>query len=239
MTANTAVRRHAIARRKSGGVHGHVSDHPGIASIVIGTLAVGCPAYHRLACRYSADAMIDGITNPISGVSPARAGGRSWAYVVQGPNCIGAGVPTFLRPCVTALAHESVIAAWAVVTGGAEIAAAIKPQQGHPGRTVVARTARSRSREGARVCVSGGRCRRHGVRARRLHNRGRADPRHVCFGVRSRRTVANRCMPGGRLRSPLAAVDHTSVQTSGKPRRDVLPEGSSNCFRRERRAHSL
>ena len=100
----------------------------GIASIVIGILAVGWPGMTiaLLIGIFGAYAIIDGITNLFIGFSPARAGGHSWAYVVQGLIGIGAGVLTFLWPGITALALVFFIAAWAVVTGVFEIVAAIR-----------------------------------------------------------------------------------------------------------------
>jgi uncharacterized membrane protein HdeD (DUF308 family) len=100
----------------------------GIASIVIGILAVGWPGMTiaLLIGIFGAYAIIDGITNLFIGFSPARAGGRSWAYVAQGLVGIAAGVLTFLWPGVTALALVFFIAAWAVATGVIEIVAAIR-----------------------------------------------------------------------------------------------------------------
>jgi uncharacterized membrane protein HdeD (DUF308 family) len=100
----------------------------GIVSIVIGILAIAWPGMTIavLVGIFGAYAIIDGITNLFIGFSPARAGGRSWAHVVQGLVGIGAGVLAFLWPGVTALALVFFIAAWAVVTGVFEIVAAIR-----------------------------------------------------------------------------------------------------------------
>jgi uncharacterized membrane protein HdeD (DUF308 family) len=103
----------------------------GLASIVIGVLAITWPGVTIavLVGIFGAYAIIDGITNLFIGFSHARAGGRSWAHVVQGLVGIGAGVLTFLWPGVTALALVFFIAAWAVVTGVFEIVAAIRLRQ--------------------------------------------------------------------------------------------------------------
>jgi uncharacterized membrane protein HdeD (DUF308 family) len=100
----------------------------GVASIVIGILAVAWPGMTIavLVGIFGVYAIIDGITNLFIGFSPARAGGRSWAHVAQGLVGIGAGILTFLWPGVTALALVLFIATWAVVTGVFEIVAAIR-----------------------------------------------------------------------------------------------------------------
>ena len=100
----------------------------GIASIVIGILAIAWPGITIavLVGIFGAYAIIDGITNLFIGFSRARAEDRSWAHVVQGLVGIGAGVLAFLWPGITALALVFFIAAWAVVTGVFEIVAAIR-----------------------------------------------------------------------------------------------------------------
>ncbi len=100
----------------------------GIAGIVVGILAVAWPGITIavLVGIFGVYAIIDGITNLFIGFSRSRVGGRSWAHVIQGLVGIGAGVLTFLWPGVTALALVFFIAAWAIVTGAFEIAAAIK-----------------------------------------------------------------------------------------------------------------
>jgi uncharacterized membrane protein HdeD (DUF308 family) len=100
----------------------------GIASIVIGILAIAWPGVTIavLVGIFGAYAIIDGVTNLFMGFSRERAGGRSWAHVAEGLVGIGAGVLAFLWPGVTALALVLFIAAWAAVTGVFEIVAAIR-----------------------------------------------------------------------------------------------------------------
>jgi uncharacterized membrane protein HdeD (DUF308 family) len=100
----------------------------GIASIVIGILAIAWPGMTIavLVGIFGVYAIIDGLTNLFIGFSPARAGGRSWAHLVQGLVGIGAGVLAFLWPGVTALVLVFFIAAWAIMTGVFEIVAAIR-----------------------------------------------------------------------------------------------------------------
>jgi uncharacterized membrane protein HdeD (DUF308 family) len=100
----------------------------GIASIVIGILAIAWPGMTIavLVGIFGVYAIIDGVTNLFLGFSRARTGDRSWAHVAQGLVGVGAGILAFLWPGVTALALVFFIAAWAVVTGVFEIAAAIR-----------------------------------------------------------------------------------------------------------------
>jgi len=100
----------------------------GIASIVIGILAVAWPGITIavLVGIFGVYAIIDGISNLFIGFSPAHAGSRSWAHVAQGLVGIGAGVLAFMWPGITALALVLFIATWAVVTGVIEIVAAIR-----------------------------------------------------------------------------------------------------------------
>ena len=100
----------------------------GIASIVIGILAIAWPGMTIavLVGIFGVYAIVDGITNLFIGFSRARADDRSWAHVAQGLVGIGAGVLAFVWPGVTALALVFFIAAWAVVTGVFEIVAAIR-----------------------------------------------------------------------------------------------------------------
>jgi uncharacterized membrane protein HdeD (DUF308 family) len=100
----------------------------GIAGIAIGILAVAWPGMTIavLVGIFGIYAIIDGITNLFVGFSGSRAGGRSWAHVAQGVVGIGAGILTFAWPGITALALVWFIAAWAIVTGALEIAAAVR-----------------------------------------------------------------------------------------------------------------
>lgn len=100
----------------------------GIAGIVIGLLAVAWPGITIavLVGIFGVYAIIDGLTNLFIGFARSRAGGRSWAHVIQGVVGIAAGVLTFVWPGITALALVWFIAAWAIVTGVLEIVAAVR-----------------------------------------------------------------------------------------------------------------
>jgi uncharacterized membrane protein HdeD (DUF308 family) len=100
----------------------------GIVSIVIGIVAIAWPGMTIavLVGIFGVYAIIDGVTTLFIGFSRERAGGRSWAHVVQGLVGICAGVLAFLWPGITALALIFFIAAWALMTGVFEIVAAIR-----------------------------------------------------------------------------------------------------------------
>ncbi len=100
----------------------------GIVGIVIGVLAFLWPGLTIavLVGIFALYAVIDGVTNLILGVTRSPRHGRSWPLAVEGLVGIAACVLTFLWPGITALALVWFIAAWAVVTGVFEIAAAIR-----------------------------------------------------------------------------------------------------------------
>src|ERR1700687_1427712 len=81
----------------------------GLVGVLIGILAVTWP----------------GMTIAVLALSRTRTHGRSWALSLQGVAGIVAGVLTFIWPGVTALVLVLFIGAWAIVTGGFEIAAAV------------------------------------------------------------------------------------------------------------------
>jgi uncharacterized membrane protein HdeD (DUF308 family) len=100
----------------------------GIVGVLIGFVAFAWPGITiaALVGIFGVYAIIDGITNLILGLNRTPTRGRSWASVFQGIIGIAAGVLTFLWPGVTALALVFFIAAWAIVTGVLEVAAAVR-----------------------------------------------------------------------------------------------------------------
>jgi uncharacterized membrane protein HdeD (DUF308 family) len=100
----------------------------GLVGVVIGILAVAWPGITMavLVAIFALYALLDGITNLVLGVTSTSTHGRSWAHALMGIIGIAAGVVTFLRPGVTALALVLFIGAWAIVTGVFEIVAAIR-----------------------------------------------------------------------------------------------------------------
>ena len=100
----------------------------GIIAIAFGAAAFVWPGVTLaiLISLFGAYALVDGITTLLLGVLGAGSNERWWAAVLSGVVGVLAGVATFVQPAATALALVYVIAAWALVTGGLQIFAAIR-----------------------------------------------------------------------------------------------------------------
>jgi uncharacterized membrane protein HdeD (DUF308 family) len=100
----------------------------GIAGIIFGVLTFFWPEISLVALvlLFGAFAFADGVFALINGIRERRANDRWWLLILHGLMGIGAGVVTLLWPGISALALLYVIAAWALVTGALEIAAAIR-----------------------------------------------------------------------------------------------------------------
>jgi uncharacterized membrane protein HdeD (DUF308 family) len=112
----------------------------GILGLVVGALAFSWPGITLAVVVgiFAVYALIDGVTNLILGLTKTATHGRSWANALQGVVGIAAAVLTFLWPGVTALALVWFIAAWAIVTGVFEVAAAIKLRKAIRGEWLLA-----------------------------------------------------------------------------------------------------
>jgi uncharacterized membrane protein HdeD (DUF308 family) len=100
----------------------------GLAAVSFGVVALAWPGISLLALvlLWAAYALLDGV---VSVAVAARAGeeGRRWGWMLfEGLVGIGAGVLTAIWPGITAFVLLMVIAVWAVLTGIAEIVAAIQ-----------------------------------------------------------------------------------------------------------------
>ncbi len=98
----------------------------GLAAIAFGILCFVWPAISLLALvlLYGAYAIVDGISAIIWG-----AQSRWWSMVAVGVVSVVAGLIAFFWPGLTALALLYLIAAWAIVRGVSEIAAAVRLRQ--------------------------------------------------------------------------------------------------------------
>ncbi|HWK88437.1 MAG TPA: HdeD family acid-resistance protein [Longimicrobium sp.] len=99
----------------------------GVCGILFGTLTFLAPGISlaALVLFYGAWALADGVLAIASAVR-RRTEERWWVLVLKGSLGITAGVVTLFWPGITAMALLYVIAAWALVAGALEVAAAIR-----------------------------------------------------------------------------------------------------------------
>jgi len=100
----------------------------GIVAILFGVLTFIWPhvTLAALVLLFGAFALVDGIAAIIMGISQYGERERWWATLIGGLISAGAGVITFLRPGITAIALLALIAFWAIARGIFEIMAAIR-----------------------------------------------------------------------------------------------------------------
>jgi uncharacterized membrane protein HdeD (DUF308 family) len=111
----------------------------GLAGILFGIITFFAPAISlaALVLLFGAYALVDGVLAIVSAVR-RRGADRWWLLLLEGLVGIAAGVLTFLWPAITAIALLYVIAAWALVTGVFEIAAAIRLRKAITGEWLLA-----------------------------------------------------------------------------------------------------
>lgn len=100
----------------------------GLAAIAFGALTFVNPSISLLALviLWGAYAIVDGVFGIVLSIRGARiVPGWGW-LLAEGIASIAAGAVTFLWPGITALVLLFVIATWAVLTGIAEIATAVR-----------------------------------------------------------------------------------------------------------------
>jgi uncharacterized membrane protein HdeD (DUF308 family) len=100
----------------------------GVAAVLFGLMAMFQPGIGlaALVLLFGVYALADGILGVVV-VIMHRNGERHWAAMLIGSILsIVAGVVTFLFPGITALSLLYLIAAWAIVTGAAQIATAVR-----------------------------------------------------------------------------------------------------------------
>jgi uncharacterized membrane protein HdeD (DUF308 family) len=99
-----------------------------VAAFVFGILALVLPGLTltTLVLLFGAFVLVDGVFTLVHAFTRGRETGWGLVWMILiGVAGIGAGLVTFFWPGITALALLYVIAAWALVTGAFEIAAAI------------------------------------------------------------------------------------------------------------------
>ena len=100
----------------------------GLAAVLFGIMAFAWPGMTLgvLVLLYGAYALVDGVLAIIAAVAGRTSGMPWWALLLEGVMGVTIGILTFAWPGITALVLLYLIAAWAVVTGALEIAAAIR-----------------------------------------------------------------------------------------------------------------
>jgi uncharacterized membrane protein HdeD (DUF308 family) len=100
----------------------------GLAAIAFGILTFAWPGITLVALvfLFAGYSLVDGVMNIVGAVRAIEKHDRWGILVLEGIVGIGAAAITAVWPAITALALVYVIAAWAVVTGCFEIAAAIR-----------------------------------------------------------------------------------------------------------------
>jgi uncharacterized membrane protein HdeD (DUF308 family) len=100
----------------------------GVAALLFGLLTLLNPGITLavLVLFFGAYALADGVLRVFSAIANRRGEPHWVALLVGGLASIVVGVGTFLMPGVTAIVLLYFIAAWAIVTGAAEIATAIR-----------------------------------------------------------------------------------------------------------------
>lgn len=100
----------------------------GVVAILFGLVALVWPGLTlaALIILFGAFALVDGLLSTVAAVG-AIGHGRHWiAMLIGGLLGIAAGVLAFFLPALTALSLVYLIAAWSIVTGVAEVVAAVQ-----------------------------------------------------------------------------------------------------------------
>jgi uncharacterized membrane protein HdeD (DUF308 family) len=100
----------------------------GLLGVALGVLTLTMPAatFRALLLVFGGYALVDGVLGVITAVRGARGDRSWWALLVSGLAGVVIGLGTVGLPARAALVLLYVIAVWAVLTGGLEIAAAVR-----------------------------------------------------------------------------------------------------------------
>ena len=100
----------------------------GLLAILFGLTAFFWPGltWLVLVFMFGVYAMVDGAFAMLSGLVSSKYSPRWWVFLLEGLVSVAAGVIALMRPGLAGFALILVIAAWAILTGILEIAAAIR-----------------------------------------------------------------------------------------------------------------
>lgn len=112
----------------------------GMLAMAFGGLALVWPAIAlgALVLVFGAYALIDGIVAAVAAIRAAPPRGVRWPLLFEGVVGIGAGALTVTWPEITALVLVYLIAAWAILTGVFELAAAVELRRDAPDEWLLA-----------------------------------------------------------------------------------------------------
>ncbi len=100
----------------------------GLLAILFGLIAFFWPGltFLVLVLMFGVYAVVDGIFAMLSSLVSSKYSPRWWVFLLEGIVSLAAGAIAIMRPGFTGVVLVMVIAAWAVLTGSFEIAAAIR-----------------------------------------------------------------------------------------------------------------
>ena len=103
----------------------------GVIAILFGLAALLRPdiALGALILLFGAYALVDGVFAIVGVFRGTRAGTPRWLLLLEGVVSVLAGIIAFVYPGLTAIALLYLVAVWAIITGLAEIATAIRLRQ--------------------------------------------------------------------------------------------------------------
>jgi uncharacterized membrane protein HdeD (DUF308 family) len=111
----------------------------GLAGIIFGLVTFFEPGISlaALVLLFGAYAFVDGVFSIVTAVR-RRSADRWWLLLLEGIAGVLAGIATLILPAITAIVLLYLIAAWALVTGVLEIAAAIRLRKAITGEWLLA-----------------------------------------------------------------------------------------------------
>lgn len=100
----------------------------GIVAVLFATITFVCPGVTlaALVFLFAGYALVDGVMSLMGAVRAGRAHEKWGALVFEGIVGIGAALVTILWPAITVFVLVYIVAFWAIFTGVAEIAAAVR-----------------------------------------------------------------------------------------------------------------